>query len=133
MTMTKDDWDYVEERCSYPWGRVQLVCDGFTLDLKVESAGKLKYAILPYVNGYIRGKWLLKDCEERRRFLRPVTRPIYSKKMQEHEKRLARLEKRPSRHDETFTAWTLHWPSFGPLRRHLIRNNTDITLVRWDA
>lgn len=133
MTMTKEDWDYVEKGCSHPYGHVQLMCDGFVLDLTVEEVGKLKYAIIPYVNGYIKGKWLLEDCEERRRFCRPVTRPKLSRRMQALEERLARLEKRPSRHDVKITGWMLHWPTFGPLRRHLIRNNTDITLVRRDA
>ncbi|NDY58933.1 hypothetical protein G3N56_19530 [Desulfovibrio sulfodismutans] len=133
MTMTKEDWDYVERGCSHPYGHVQLMCDGFTLGLKVESVGTLKYAIVPFVNGYFKGQWLFEDCEERRRFYRPSTRPILNRKQQEQEKKIARLAKRPSRHKETFTAWLPYWPSFGPLRRHLIRNNTDITLVRGDA
>lgn len=133
MTMTKEDWNFVEARCSHPYGRVKMNCDGFVLDLAVQSIGKLKYAIIPYVNGYIKGKWILEDCEERRRFLRPVTRPKLSKRMQSIEEQLARLGKRPSRQDVKITGWMLHWPSFGPLRRHLIRNNTDISLIRRDV
>lgn len=131
--MTKEDWDFVEARCSHPYGHVQLMCDGFTLDLKVESLEKLKYVIATYVNGCVKGKWLLEDCEERRRFFRPATRPILNKQMQKQEKEFARIMKRPSRHAKTFTVWMSYWPSFGPLRRHLIRNNTDITLIREDV
>ena len=31
--------------------------------------------------------------------------------------------------DKTHTYWMSDWPSFGPLKRHLVKHNTSILLV----
>lgn len=131
--MTKDEWLLVKNRLSHPWGAVTLMVDGYTLMLRVEQVKALKFSIAPYVNGEFKGIWLRGDCEEAKRFLRPVQIPVFTPSVK------ARLKKGLSktaikrvfgnRLDETLTAFHWGWPTFGPLQRHLIAHNKVIELV----
>lgn len=129
--MTRDEWALFERTLSHPYGRAELVCDGYKVSCQVLPDRPLKYVILAYVNGQICGKWILEDCEERRRFMRPVTRPAYSKKHREGmrkigKKCLATIGWDP---DRTITYYKPGWPSAAALRRHLAKHNKDIQLA----
>jgi len=131
--MTPEDWKYVENELIPPWGRIVLICDGYKVSLCVQRTSKMKYTIVVYVNGEIDFSWMRKDCDERNRFMRPVTRPLLTKAQQKAEKRLAKLCKRPSRHDVKYTYWVPDWTSVKSLRRHFCKHNQDIQLVRDEA
>lgn len=130
--MTPADWAAVEMELSSPWGDVELLCDGFKLTVQVRRVKPLKYAMLVYVDGVVKGVWSNADkpCEEQRRFMRPVSvklhkpadlaklKPLYSAKQ---------FREMSSRKYEYFLP---QWNSFKPLQRHLLKNNQVITLVR---
>lgn len=125
---------YIAQELSFPHGFVGLQCDGYQLTLAVVCVGTLKYKIGFYVNGVFKGKWLLEDCEERRRFFcrrevflhRPKLRAelikIYGGKRAAKSK-VAEV-------NQKFTSYRSHWDSVASLRRHLEKNNKDIHLVK---
>lgn len=135
--LTTEQWKRVESALGYAHGHVELEVDGFDVGLRVSYAGALKLAIVAYVNGEFKGKWLTEDCEERRRFMRAQTVRVYSPA---RVRRItAKMGKRHGRKfadellSETLTAYCWDWPSFGPLKRHLIKHNASIRLDSIDG
>jgi hypothetical protein len=135
--LTTEQWKRVETALYPPSARVDLEIDGYQVSLRIRSAGGLKFQIVPLVNGEFKVEWLFKDCEERRRFARPTTRPLYSPA------RIAQITKSMGKRrgkqfaDEllsgTITHYWYGWPSFGALKRHLIKHNTSIRLLAIDG
>lgn len=130
-TLSKEEWTTIENSLLWPLAQRKLLCDGYEVTLQVRNLKKLQLAIFVFVNGYMKEKWMLEDCEERRRFLRPMKRPIFrSKDSQKLEQRLAKLQDRPSRHKETITGYYGWWTDFTAMRRHFCRHNQDIRLIK---
>lgn len=121
MAMSKADWEEVKERLERFWALVYLDCDGYKLALMLQRVGTYKNKISFYVDGKFQGKWILQDCEERRRFFQP--RKIYA-----WGKKEMRIDL-----DKTALAYSMFWSSFRALKAHLIRNNKEITLIRENA
>lgn len=132
--MTRDEWQQVERALTVPYGAAKLRIDGYELALCVQQVKPLKYAITPYVNGEFKGAWLLHDCEERRRFFRPVRSRLWSPKLRASLKKVRKATlKEMSIDPDTFgTYYVWEWPSFGALKRHLIANNQSIELASVD-
>lgn len=131
--MTNDDWKAVEKELSYVFGSVELLIDGFTVVLKVEQSGNLKFAIHPYVNGFFKGEWLTQKTEQCTRFMRPVQVAVY--KPSEVKRLTQKLSKSAVKEcfpniDKKFTYYQWGWPSFAPMKRHFIANNKSIELKR---
>lgn len=130
--MTKDQWLEVKSALSTPFGRVKLKVDGYDLALYVEQVKPLKYSIVPYVNGEFKGEWLSGKFEESKRFMRPVQVAVF--KPAEKARMCKGLSKKLIKEffgdiNKTFTSYRWDWPSFDPLRRHLIANNKEIELL----
>lgn len=126
--MTKEEWNKVERSMSSVYGRITLLCDGYRLTLETGLC-KRKLVTTIYVNGEWKGAWLLNDCEERRRFFRPVKSLVWKPKI------LKGVSKRTMKAmgidpKETNTFYDSFWPSFRPLKAHLIKNNTSIELAQ---
>lgn len=133
--MTKEEWKQVEAALGWPYGTAKLHIDGFEVALGLARAAPLKYVITSYINGHFKGDWLITDCEERRRFLRPVTLHLYTpKKRAELLKRFGkrRLKEWGIDLDRTSTCYRWDWTSFAALRRHLVANNERIELITAD-
>lgn len=129
-SLTKAEWLALEGRLSYPSAQARLLCDGYEATLQVVFLKKLQLAIRIFVNGVWKGAWGLKDCEERRRFFSPAKYPVFkTKAIQDAERELAKLLRRPSRHSDTIVVYRPYWTDFTALRRHLERNNNDIKLL----
>jgi hypothetical protein len=92
---------------------------------------QFKNTIRVYIDGQIKGIWYTDDCEERRRFFRPVKRFLHPKKWRDEMKKEPKwLQKRFPDTNKTYTSYTPEWISFGALKRHLIANNKNIELIR---
>lgn len=129
--LTPDQWRIVEDRLDNLWNAVKLLCDGFEVVLVRRPTSPNKNQVVVYVDGWFKGEWLVDDCEERRRFLRPVRAPVYRKKERE---RLLKLGKKALRKydidpDQSFTYWAPTWERTRPLIRHLKANNQEIELL----
>ncbi len=131
-SLTKDAISQLEAALSYAGGSAQLMIDGYKLSLQVVNAGGLKYEIAWYANGHFKGIWLTQDCEERKRFARPITKQLFSAKDKAALTRglTGKFKKEYlKRWDKTITLYVWSWPSFKPLMRHLIANNQSIELL----
>ncbi|BDV42415.1 hypothetical protein GURASL_13380 [Geotalea uraniireducens] len=129
--MTNADWDHVEQCLQSQFQPVGLVCDGYHLCLCLQRMG-MKLVITFFVNGDLKGRWLGEDCEERRRFFRPVKKSAWTAKsrlaIQKTSKRmLKRLGIDPT---ETITVYYPWWNSFKALKSHLRKHNECIELVK---
>jgi hypothetical protein len=127
---TAEQWKCAEERLIGSFGHVQLQCDAYTLTLECRLVKPRRYSIYIFIDGWFRGEWLLKDCEERRRFLRPVTRPLHSRKFIGAMKKIYGKKKLPDDCHRTVTYHHPDWPSFGPLRRHLLNHNKSVRITK---
>ncbi|NJD38750.1 MAG: hypothetical protein FIA89_10600 [Geobacter sp.] len=130
--MTKQDWTYTEERLKQQYAIVVLLCDGYRLSLTLNRIGNMELAICTYINGEMKGSWFLDDCEERRRFMRPIVKYVMSAKdrkswVKDFGKRY--LKAKGIDVDKTYTTYLPWWKSFRSLKAHLIANNTSIELV----
>ncbi len=133
--MTKEEWLEAENKMSGPHGMVDMRIDGYDVSLRVAKSGKLKYCIAVYVNGYIKGEWLVKDCEIRRKFFRCGVKSAFSKK--EKDKIFKGMSKKQREKFEAENYDRLHYKyyepyfsSFKTLKSHFIKNNTSIEMVR---
>lgn len=129
--MTKAEWEQVEERLTRQLIPVALMCDGYHLTLKIERSG-MKLLIVAYINGTLKGEWVIAESEECRRFFRPVKKSVWSAKA------LARMKKMSKRQlkeygldpDETVTAYYPWWTSVKALKSHLLKHNESIELLK---
>lgn len=96
----------------------------------------MKNVIMVYVGGVEKGKWLTEECEERKRFCRPITKSAMSQKQKNNLKKLPKKTQKmlikELKLDRTFTYYSFSWTSFNSLKRHLIKQNTSIELIRSD-
>ncbi len=131
--MTKEEWTSVAAALSRPYGRVKLLVDGYTLDLVVACVKPLRFEITFYVDGFFKGEWITTDCEIRRRFTKPMQIARY--KPSEKARLVKGFGKRAVKKyfpdlDKKLPWFSPVWPTFGPLKRHLLANNKSIELVK---
>lgn len=129
--MTPESWKKVETALQGSFGRAVLVIDGYTVTLEVRQAKALRYVIAVFVNGWMKGEWLMKDCEERRRFCCPKQSPLYTPaakaKLTKGFGKRAIAKYFPDA-DKKFTWYASAWSSFAALKRHLVKNNQSVEL-----
>jgi len=129
--MSTQEWKQIEECLKSFYSPVKIKCDGYYVTLCLRRLDQFKNGILIYVNGEIKGKWLLEDCEERRRFFRPVKKSLYSRKQKASLKKISkRLRQKAGLSDPeiNYTCYYPYWKSFRALKTHIIKNNSDIEL-----
>lgn len=132
--ITPADWKRIEEGLSGLFGSEKLMCDGYELTIQRQQE-KNKLVLVVYVNGVWKGEWIREDCEERRRFFCPSTRRLFSKA--KVDKSTAGMGKRHKEKwiaemglDKTMTIYIPVWRNFTALRRHLVKNNTEILVLQ---
>lgn len=129
---TKEQWLALEKGLFGSYGSAELRVDGYTLSLLKVLVGESKLEIAIYVDGHMRGEFITIDCEERRRFMRPIRSKVYTGS---YRKRLEKLSNKRMRKelgidiDEGSTRYMPFWTRFTPLRRHLARENESIEIV----
>lgn len=129
--MTKEEWKEVEERLKRLMDIVELQCDGYKVSLVLKRESQFKNSIMVYVNGVFKGEWMEKDCEESRRFLRKVTKSLMSQKQRkEYKKFPKRLQKQLKWDERKYSYYVPTWTSFNSLKRHLIKENSSIELIK---
>lgn len=131
--MTPADWDFIAAQLSSPFsGPVDLLCDGYELTLAVVKTKPLQYAIHIYVGGVFKGVWCnsKEPCEEQRRFMRPIKSAYYTPSKLAKLAKLFTKQQLAEMKAKHFLFFTSMWPTFEPLKRHLVANNKSIQLVR---
>ncbi len=127
--MSPQDWEALEARLSGAYGFADLLVDGYEITLQVQRAKALRYEIVVFVNGKYTGAMLLNDCEERRRFFRPVRTCYMSRELYEiYRKGFGKKRADAERARAKGCYYMPSWLSARALIRHLKKNNTSITL-----
>lgn len=130
--MDRKDWEKAKERLSLPLGSVKLIADGYTVTLqRVPVKDMFHNAIQVFVSGEFKGKWLLEDCEVRRRFISQKAVPLMSRK------EIAAYNKAPQSVQRKFKEmreariiqYSSHWTSWNALVKHFEANNQSIQLI----
>jgi len=131
QTLSTDDWKRIEEKLSSAYGLVNLLIDGFTVTLQVQKTKPRRYEIVVFVNGWFRAEWLLKDCDQRRRFYDRKTKYVFSKKIREAERKFNKRYPNigTSNPDLTYEYWVPWWASFSRMKAHFLKNNQSIEWV----
>lgn len=128
--MRREDWKTVEQKLSGSYGSVNLRCDGYEVILQVERLKARTYVIAVYVNGWMKGEWLLGETEESRRFYQAKTVFLYGPAARK--KAVKKLGKRRAEEYgflKSFTSRTPYWTSVTALRRHFQKHNQSIELM----
>lgn len=124
MKLSEEQRDKVIDRLSHPWGRAELMCDGYRITLAVERAKGMSYRVMTYVNGSFRGLWCSHkdECPESK-FLRRVVRPACPPRhKQEMEKIMGKryIQKDPY-YSATFIHYMPDWASGKSALNHLCK------------
>lgn len=131
--VSQEDWKKIEEKLKSFYSIVTLNCDGYKVTLFLKRIDQFKNAIAIYVNGVVKGKWQIESCEESRRFLRPVTKSVFSPAQKAAIKKLRKKERDQWLEKSKYTYYAADWTSFRSLKKHLIANNKEITLEPYKA
>lgn len=129
--MTDSDWKKVEELWDRPYTVIKFEADGYNLTLQ-PCIFKMKLARAVYINGCLKGEWIGKDCEERRRFFRPRFSFCFSKKYRDAMLKIygkREYNKRKDEFEKKQTTYYPDWSSFRAFKKHLSANNKDIKLI----
>lgn len=134
--MTPEDWKKVERlEHSYTCDYVELTIDGFSITVVRDRLTNTRDGFVVYVDGHSRVKWMMEDCEERRRFLRPQKIYLYNGHRRTRLKKQAKSRNKFVREmakemlKKSTVLYNLHWNSIGALKKHLIENNNSIELA----
>nr|DAZ25494.1 MAG TPA: hypothetical protein [Caudoviricetes sp.] len=128
--MTSEDWKQVEKDLKFvDLYTVKLLIDGYEVSLQLRQISQFRNAIVVYVNGVFRGKWLTEDCEERRRFFpckkRCLTNTNELKKMGIRSKKEIQKYKESATYNQYSSAWT----NFKAMKKHFEMNNKSIEIL----
>lgn len=129
--MTDEEWKEVEQAVGYPFGRADLIVDGYEISISCLRYKALEYRLVVFINNELKDEWLLNDCEERRRFMRKHKR-CYLTEKQKKSKQFRELPedlKQRAVEINTVTQYYFDFPSFKSLKSQLIRNNKSIEMA----
>ena len=107
--MQQHEWEKAREKIKLG-ENVTMNIDGYEVTLKPVKYNGFSTAVLPFVNGEYKSEWLLKDCEERRRFYH-----------------IANIRLQGFREVEDCRAI---WTSFELMKRCFEKNNSSIELLK---
>jgi hypothetical protein len=98
----------------------------------LERLNTYKNIIRIYVDGKFEGKWLLEECEQRRRFMRRREKSLMSNKQKAAFKKLSKKRQKEFQeyYDRKYVYYEPWWMAFGPLKRHLIAENESIEIIK---
>lgn len=137
-TPTKDEWATFIKRLSGLYGQVKLLVDGYEVTVQRRLVGKNRLSSVVYVNGEIKGKWIVSHREgeakelpeETRRFWQQKTKSFCSaEKIKAAQKALGKRRAAEIGYGKRWIYYTPEWPSARSLMRHLLKHNDSIEIV----
>lgn len=131
--MTKEDWAKVETALRSMYSFVRLDCDGYEVKLSLQPVSQFKNAIVPFINGTLKGKWIIDDCEERRRFFPCKKKSIVKEKdikaLRAGRKRMTEKLIQEYKDKYSYNVYSLYWTNFRSMKKHFEENNKSIELI----
>lgn len=135
---TKEQWLEIEKQLSGWYGQVELLCDGYKVVAVVERKSALKYVVVVYVNGFIKGEWFKGEAEEAKKFHCPKKHYLY-KPSARNEAKLKLKSRRLHASMKDFyknvtesatTLWYPYWTDPKAFCRQLRKTCTSIEVVK---
>ena len=138
MPISKEQWDGIEKELSGHFGRVELRCDGHEIIAAIAPIAPLRQAIVVYIDGHIKGEWLMGKNELACKFHRESKRFLYSKKQRDQAKlSMKRRGNSPESRkfwNETTTlqssVWYPWWTNAKAFLKHISKTCTEIEVVK---
>ena len=127
--MTDQEWDGVEKDLQSLFNTVKLRIDGYTVHLRLQMISTFENAIMVYVNDRFEGKWLIEDCEERRRFYPASDLFVYNRKQRAAFKEIRNKRFLTIDINRKIKSYSMTWKNFKKMKAHLVRNNKSIELI----
>jgi hypothetical protein len=133
MALTNEEWKKIEYQATSPMLSAKLLIDGYEIALQAHrGTSPLLYQIMVWVNGKFRGEWLISESPEaqeiRRRFYNTIVKHINSRiALKKMGYRKSEVEEKYKKHSVSHA--TPLWNTFSRLKRHLVKNNTKISMV----
>lgn len=133
--MEQTDWGELKTLMASPYGSMKLQCDQFEVSLVQETDRKSRrWLTAVYVDGYFKGEWTTAvdgeaKHEEARRFLRKVSKALYSKAEIELSRKVFGKREADRRATVRFIYFVPSWTSFNALKKHLLANNASIQRI----
>lgn len=130
--MLQEDWDALKAQMDMPYGVMKLRCDQFEVALVQQMSTKSKsWQTAVYVDGYFKGEWMASEKgepkhEEARRFLRKVSRSMYTQKEIESLRKVFGKREAKKASETKHIYFDPYWKSFNSLKKHLVMNNPSI-------
>ncbi len=126
MSLSKQEKDEIKNRLDCIYNSVNLQCNGYLITARLGRIPKNKLAIIVYVDGVFKGKWLdaTKPCDEGKRFF-----PLHKKRaITRKEAKLLKMKD-----DECFFYYRKPWFSTpNVFVNHICKHNDDIRLIDYD-
>lgn len=124
--MTKEEWKQAEEKLNSAFSRVDLLVDGYAVTIRKEPCDKMRLGLTVYVDGTIKGEWVVQDCEIRRKFYYCSERSLLTAKERKavREAVLARA---------SYQVFSPVFYSFRTLKSHFLKQNTSIELCKEES
>lgn len=125
VNLTSEQWKQIEDKLCFIGAKVTLKIDGYKVELIVLPENKLKNVIAVYVDGLIKGAWVINDCEIRRKFYFKSARSLLKPK---ELKKLSKKRQNELKEKYTYYSYSPYFNSFKALKSQLIKNNQKIEL-----
>ena len=116
--MTGEEWKIVEEDLKIIGNPVKLTIDNYDITLTLGQISTYKNGIFIYINGYMKGIWLARECEERKRFLQKHEHNLYDNKTNKQILKLGKKRRTELGLDDElkYVSYTSYWTSFKQLK-----------------
>ena len=115
--LSKEQRAAIERELSVPYGRVVLKADGHELQLRVECYKALRYSVMVYVDGWLRGEWFKAESDIGAKFWHRHTRVLF--KAKDHALYRRAFGKRALDERIARSTYVVHMPSFNSGRAAL--------------
>lgn len=125
--MTAEEWKKVDEALTSVWSPyVHLKIDGYKVSLNLTQKSRFQNVIAVYINDEFRGKWLMEDCEERRRFCCCKKQSVVTEKDCKLYGARSKKAKQELKDKFSYNEYCSYWTNFEKMKKHFIANNKSI-------
>jgi hypothetical protein len=139
MTLTKQQWEKIQNDLTSPWGSAFLRCDGYLLVARVEQS-KMKLVIAVYINGIVSGKhyWSGKPSETEqmpditRRFWALCKKGVSARDKRFNERVFGKRECKKRGLNDGFMYTVPFFNTAGSFIRHIKKHNEQIEVLSVD-
>lgn len=130
--MTTEDWKKAETDLSMPYGKINMLIDGYNVSVMTVPYKPLTYGLEIFIDGGFKLSWLKEDCEIRRRFCCRRTKSLLSARQKKELKRKRKKFRELVEKEMLYEWYEPFWMSFRSMKSHFIKNNTSIELREED-